>query len=61
MTENKEAAAATASEAVRNMYECYKEYETEGLVELKIEATDYYNAKGWSTVKLIQHELFPLN
>lgn len=50
-----------ASQSMKNMHDCYQAYVTDGLAELLIEASDYQNAKGQSTVKLIQHELFPLD
>ena len=51
----------SASELEKNMYDCYKQYVDRGLSELRIEATDYHGATGHSVVKLIQHELFPLD
>lgn len=53
--------SAIRTEEDRNMAECYQEYLDEGYVELKFVAKDYYGAEGSSTVKIIQHELFPLN
>ena len=51
----------SASEIDQNMYDCYKQYVDKGLAELRIEATDHHDSTGYSVVKLIQHELFPLD
>ena len=46
---------------LKNMYECYMLYQEKGTVELRVEATDYYNETGTSTIHVTKQELFDLD
>lgn len=55
------AAYAAGTQVQKNMYDCYQEYLTNGLTNLKIQVSDSYGETGTSYVKISEHELFDLD
>lgn len=55
------AAYNAASDADKNMYDCYQAYITEGSVNLSVEVSDVYGETGYGNLKIVEHQLFDLD